>query len=85
MRTGTGGQTMSDDPDELLDPYGPYFYLNAPPGYYGPAFAELYQHYQQHAVFLTAVEQADQKRAKRKAAVDEYLEVRRRDRDGADQ
>jgi hypothetical protein len=75
---------VSDESDELLDPYGPYFYLNAPPGSYG-ADAELVQKYQQRAVFLTAVEQADQKRAERKAAVDEYLEVKRRDRDGADQ
>lgn len=80
---------MSDDPDpdELLDPYGPFFYLNAPPGYYGvnPTLGELYQQYQRRVVFLTAVEQAEQKRAERKAAVDEYLEVRRRDGDGADQ
>ena len=75
---------MSDDPDELLDPYGPYFYLNAPPGSYG-VNPELVETYQRRVVFLTAVEQANQKRAERKKALDEYLEVRHRDRDGADQ
>lgn len=75
---------MNDDPDELLDPYGPYFYLNAPPGSYG-ANPELVDAYQKRLVFLAAIEQVNQKRAKRKAALDEYLEVKRRDRDRADQ
>lgn len=75
---------MSHEPDELLDPYGPYFYLNAPPGYYG-SNAQLVELYLRRTVHLTAVEQAKQKRAERKAAVDQYLERRRRERNRADQ
>lgn len=72
------------DPDELLDPYGPHFYLNAPPGYYSPD-PTLVDRYFRRCVFVKAVEQADQKRTERRAAVDKYLEVRRRDGGRTDQ